>query len=172
MTRTIVLALLLLLPSAALAQDKKPPAGMTDDQYKAMVDDIADAVAKKLDGERKGGKKGEKSAKPADEAKPAGEKHESFDAIASVRRLRDLSGRFLATVPDYPAAVAGIGALSFELNGEAHGLAWMMRWFLITALAGVLAEFAVRALLAHFRQRWRSAAGVSWSASRGSARAR
>ncbi len=161
---TILAAALLFLSPATFARDKALPEGMTAEQYRTMVDDIADAVARKLDAEHKGGNKGEKSAKPADEGKPASGKKTSFDAIESVRKLRDQSGRFLASIPDYPAAVAGIGgALDFELRGETHGLGWMMAWLLCTAIAGVLAEFAVRALLAHVRQRWRSAAGTSWS---------
>jgi hypothetical protein len=43
----LCLAALLAL-SPAHAQNKKPPAGMTPEQYQSMVDDIADAVAKKM----------------------------------------------------------------------------------------------------------------------------
>jgi small-conductance mechanosensitive channel len=135
---------------------------MTDDQYKSMVDDIADAVAKKLEGERKGGKKGEKSAKPAEEAKPA-VKSEPFDAIESLHRMRDQSSQFLAKVPDYPGTVAEYsGSLNFELHGERHRLRWMLLWLVATALAGIALEYAVRALLSRVRLRWRAATGASW----------
>jgi small-conductance mechanosensitive channel len=156
MSRTLLLALLLSLPLALFAQDKARPAGMTDDQYKAMVDDIATAVAKKLEADRKDVKKAEKPAKAA------GEKQESFDAVGSLRKLREQSSRFLATVPDYPAAVAGIGgSLDFEMHGEKRGLGWMLQWLLIAALAGLAAEYAVRALMTYFRPRWRTAIGAT-----------
>jgi hypothetical protein len=78
--------------------------------------------------------------------------------------LREQSSRFLASIPDYPAAVASIfSTLNFEAGGETHRLAWLLGWFLVTALAGVLADYGVRTLLSHFRQRWRSSAGASWS---------
>jgi moderate conductance mechanosensitive channel len=151
----LFVALLLLLSSAAFAQEKARPAGMSDEQYKAMVDDIADAVVKKMEAGRKADK-GEKKAKPAEEKK------EAFDAIGSVRQLREQSGRFLATIPDYPAAVAGIqGSLDFEIHGEKRGLGWMLQWLLITALAGLAAEYAVRALVTYFRPRWQAAVGAS-----------
>jgi small-conductance mechanosensitive channel len=153
MTRTIFLALLLSLSCAALAQEKARPAGMSDDQYKAMVDDIADAVAKKMEAGRKA-EKGEKKAKPAEQ------KTEAFDAIGATRRLRDQSSRFLATVPDYPVALAAIrGSLDFEIHGEKRDLGWMLQWLLIAALAGLAAEYAVRALVAYYRPRWREAIG-------------
>jgi moderate conductance mechanosensitive channel len=148
--RLILVAALLFLSSATYAEDKKPPAGMTPDQYQSMVDDIADAVAKKLAAEPKSGK-AEKTARPA------AEKKESFDAIGSVRRLREQSSSFRATIPDYPVAVAGIaGTLDFEIRGEKHGLGWMLQWLLISALAGIAAEYAVRALLTRIRKRWQA----------------
>jgi hypothetical protein len=128
---------------------------MTDDQYKAMVDDIADAVVKKMGA-------GGKAGKSEKQAKPAGEKKEGFDAIGSVRQLRDQSSRFLATIPDYPAALAGVGgALGYEIRGEQHGLAWMLQWLLIGALAGIAAEYAVRALLTRIRKRWQATHAMS-----------
>jgi small-conductance mechanosensitive channel len=158
----LFLALLLLLSAAAFAQDKARPAGMSDEQYKSMVDDIADAVAKKLDG-GKGGKKGDKTATAADEARPAA-KSEPFDAIESMRRMRDQTGQFLARVPDYPGTVGEFrGALNFELDGETHRLGWMLQWLLITVVAGVAVEYAVRALLSRMRLRWRAATGTSWT---------
>ncbi|MGH7005727.1 MAG: hypothetical protein ACREIP_17420, partial [Alphaproteobacteria bacterium] len=43
-------------------------------------------------------------------------------------------------------------------------MGWMLRWLLITAIAGVMTEYAVRALLARIRLRWRSASGgASWT---------
>ena len=79
--------------------------------------------------------------------------------------MREQSSRFLAAIPAYPAAVAGtVSSLSFEINGETHGLGWMLRWLLSTAIAGVMAEYAVRAVLARIRLRWRSASGgASWT---------
>src|SRR6185369_11182269 len=156
--RLILVAALLFLSSAAYAEDKKPPAGMTPEQYQSMVDDIADAVAKKLAAEPKA-KKTDKAEKPEKSAKPAGDKKDSFDAMESVRRLREQTSRFLATIPAYPAALAGVGGkLDVEIHGEKHGLSWMLAWLLCTAVAGVLAEVAVRALFYRFRVRWRSAA--------------
>jgi len=156
LSRALILALLLSLSMAAFAQEKARPAGMTDDQYKAMVDDIADAVVRKMDAGRKAGKS-EKQAKPAEEKKTG-----SFDAIGSVRKWREQSNRFLATIADYPAAVAGIrGSLDFEIDGEKRSLAWMLQWLLLSALAGLAAEYAVRALVAHFRPRWQAAIGAT-----------
>src|SRR6185369_2240616 len=141
--RLILVAALLFLSSAAYAEDKKPPAGMTPEQYQSMVDDIADAVAKKLEAEPKPGKAG-KAAKPTEAARPAAEKRDPFDAVAAIRRLREESSRFLATIPDYPVAVAGVrGALEFEVRGEKHGLGWMLQWLLISAIAGIAAEYSV-----------------------------
>ena len=152
-------AALLSLPSAAVARDKALPEGMSADQYQTMVDDIADAVVKKLDAEPKSGKTA-KAGKPADAAKPAAEKKESFDAMGQMRRLREKTSQFLVAVPFYPAAVARVGgAMDFEIDGETHQLGWMIRWFLITAIAGVLAEYSVRHLLARYRRHWRTAAG-------------
>ena len=51
-------ALLLCLSPAAFAKDKALPEGMTADQYQSMVDDIADAVARKLEAAPKSGKAG------------------------------------------------------------------------------------------------------------------
>src|SRR6185369_5412803 len=84
------------------------------------------------------------------------------DAIGSVRRLREESSRFLATIPDYPAAVSSIaGTLDFEIRGEKHGLGWMLLWLLISALAGIAAEYAVRALLTRIRKRWQATRSIS-----------
>jgi hypothetical protein len=79
--------------------------------------------------------------------------------------VREQSSRFFTAIPAYPAAVAGIVAsLGFEINGETHGLGWMLRWLLITAIAGVMTEYAVRAVLARIRRRGRSASGgASWT---------
>jgi small-conductance mechanosensitive channel len=157
----LLAALLLVLTAAGAEEKKPPPAGMTPEQYQSMVDDISDAVAKKLEGERKGGKKGDKPARAAEEASPAA-KSEPFDAIAAARRLRDQSSRFLATVPDYPVAVAGVrGALDFEFRGEKRTFAWMLQWLLISALAGIAAEYAVRALLTRIRKRWQATRSIS-----------
>src|SRR6185369_10425116 len=68
---------------AAIARDKPLPDGMTAEQYQTMVDDIANAVAKKLEAEPKAAKPG-KPGKATDEARPA-EKREPFDAVAGMR---------------------------------------------------------------------------------------
>ena len=158
----MVAALLLCLSPAAFSKDKALPAGMTTDQYQSMVDDIADAVAKKLEAAPKAGKAG-KSAKPAEEAKPAAEK-ESFDAIETGRKLRERAKQFLGVIPEYPGAVIGLASSqAFDVGGEPHGLGWLLGWLVITALAGMLAEIAVRALLARYRRRWRSThGGARW----------
>lgn len=160
----IFAAMLLCLPPAAFAKDKALPEGMTADQYQSMVDDIADAVARKLEAAPKAGKAG-KSAKPAEESKPAAEKKQAFDANETARKLREQMKKFLASIPDYPAAVIGVtGSQGFEIGGEPHGLGWVLRWLLITMIAGLLAEYAVRALLARYRLRWRSAtSGAHWT---------
>lgn len=159
----ILLAALLSLSSAAFAADKTLPAGMTADQYQSMVDDIANAVARKLANEPKG--KAGKSAKPADEAKPAAEKKAPFDAIASVRGLREQTAQLTASIPEYPAAVSAIaGSLNLGIGGETRSLGWMIGWLLITAIAGVLVEYAVRAALVRVRLRWRPAPGqANWN---------
>ena len=66
--------------------------------------------------------------------------------------------KFLASIPEYPAAVMGVaGSQAFEIGGGPHGLGWVLRWLLITMVAGLLAEYAVRAVLARYHLRWRSA---------------
>src|SRR5262252_5866578 len=109
--RALALTILLLCGSALVAHAETPatpPAGMTQEQYDALVDAISTAVAQKLkaeSGPASAKPKSGKDAQPAapDEAKPAAK------GPGAVALFFQRAGKVVLAVPELGRRLASIG---------------------------------------------------------------
>src|SRR5262245_29756895 len=136
-----------------------PPAGMTQEQYDALVDDISTSVAQKLKAE---GAQPAAKAKPAKEAPPAQPEAAKLPAKKGPGPAAVFLQRAGKVVRAYPELGRRIGVVVGGLGEESSG-GWGIAGFLLVlglvAAAAVVAEAALRLLLRKPRARLAVGAG-------------
>ncbi|HEY6983460.1 mechanosensitive ion channel family protein [Reyranella sp.] len=160
----LTISLLVLGTAASRAETPTPPAGMTQEQFDALVDAIGNSVVEKL--------KAEGIAAPAPEAaaKPKSGKGAPAPKAEIVRvPPRQGPGEFALFLQRLGRVVLAFPELGRQLAGVAGGLdqesnkGWGMAGFVLVlgliAAAAVMAEAALRRLLGKLRARLAAGAG-------------
>jgi moderate conductance mechanosensitive channel len=157
--RSLLIASLLALASVTTSHAQAPsglPAGMTQEQFDALVEAISKSVAEKLKAEgaapaaapTKSGK-----AAPAAAAKPAAPKVAAADKPDEFAIFLHQAGRVIVALPEVGRRLALLpGLLDARQRGGNGPLAFLLLLGLIAAVA-VTAEAIVRRVLNRFRDR-------------------
>src|SRR5262249_58903828 len=129
-----------------------PPAGMTQEQYDALVDAISTAVAQKLkaeSGPASAKPKSGKDAQPAapDEAKPAAK------GPGAVALFFQRAGKVVLAVPGLGRRLASIGGGLGEGAAGGWGIAGFVVTLALIGIAAVAAGGALRPGFRHVRRR-------------------